>query len=71
MTQDEAKAIIEREPVGGAQFYSSTTCSFYNHVLGEWFRFEDEWFSCRPWHSTISKMKPMHEILAMALGDEK
>ena len=68
MTQDEAKAIIEREPVGVANFYSKQSGMFYMKVVGSWYVFSGEWVLSEKPNCIL---KPMHEILAIALGDEK
>lgn len=68
MTQDEAKAIIESEPVGGAHYYSDYTDRFFIRSSGVWYRFDsDKWVM----HKYVPySVKPMHEILAIALGDK-
>ena len=71
MTQDEAKAIIEREPVGGAQFYSYYTDRFFSKIVNVWYYFDGQWNPCQPHIRTENNLKPMHEILAIALGGEK
>lgn len=69
MTQDEAKAIIEREPIGfTSDFYCKSNKKFYGKTCGKWYVFLGEWVSCEKPKLII---KPMHEILAIALGDEK
>lgn len=70
MTQDEAKAIIEREPVGGAHYYLSGR--FYSKYKGMLFVFDGNWWvdAFLPLKQ-FELLKPMHEILAMSLGDEK
>lgn len=70
MNKQQATEIIEREPVGGAQFYSPVRDRFYNHICGEWYRFGAKWIECIPLRSTIEKMIPMHEILEIALGED-
>ncbi len=70
MNKQQAIEIIEREPVGGAQYYSPVRSRFYNFVCCDWYRFGDEWIECIPLHSTIEKMIPMHEILEIALGED-
>lgn len=68
MTQDEAKSIIEHEPVGVANFYSKSNGMFYMRVAGSWYVFSGEWVSSQ---KPKCMLKPTHEILAIALGDEK
>ena len=71
MTQDEAKLIIDREPVGGAQFYNEHTDLFYNEFSGKMYFFTFEWAMSITWIcGDLEELTPMSEIRAIALGDE-
>ena len=68
MNKQQAIEIIEREPVGGAQFYSDYTDRFFIKSGRKWSRFNgDEWVV----HKYVPySVKPMHEILEIALGED-
>jgi hypothetical protein len=72
MNKQQAIEIIEREPVGGAQFYDTKNDRFYSRYCNEWYRFDgDEWVMHRyVLYSARLKFKPMHEILGIALGED-
>jgi len=73
MNKQQAIEIIEREPVGVAQFYSTHAGRFFNKYNNLWYAFfvkANEWVVCDPHISTLHTMKPMHEILEIALGED-
>ncbi len=70
MNKQQAIEIIEREPVGGAQFYVPRTDAFYMKVSGALFEFSGSWVKPCLYITRESEMIPMHEILEIALGED-
>lgn len=69
LNKQKALDIINREPVGGAGFYSTHTKKFYITLLGNWFVFAGSWTKCHLPAATREKMIPMYELLAIAEGE--
>lgn len=72
MNKQQAIEIIEREPMGGAQYYDTKNDRFYIKFSGKWYRFNgDEWVMHKyVLYSARLNFKPMHEILEISLGED-
>ena len=71
LSKQQALDIIEREPVGGAQFYNEHTDLFYSEFNGVMFFFIEEWVISITWAcGELEELTPMHELLAIAEGDK-
>ena len=72
LSKQQAIDIIEREPVGGAQFYNPNNDRFYSRYNGDWYRFDgDEWVMHKyVLYSARVNFNPMHELLAIAGGED-
>jgi hypothetical protein len=73
LSKQQAIDIIEREPVGGAGYYSAYTGGFYIALLGNWFvfsLFQGKWVKCQISTKTKDTLTPMHELLAVAEGED-
>ena len=66
LSKQQAIDIIEHEPAGfTSDFYCKSNKKFYGKTCGKWYVFLGGWVSCEKPRLMI---KPMHEILEIALG---
>lgn len=70
MNKQQAIEIIEREPVGGAQFYNLQSKMFFKSFSAKWYLFDGEWKRCITNFTAKRSMMKMHEILEIALGED-
>lgn len=70
LSKQQAIEIIERVPVGGAQFYSIVVGGFFFNALSVWYLFSyGKWVEYVGFVKTKNAgLMPMHEILAVAEG---
>lgn len=65
MTPQQALDIINREPTGGAHYYSTARDRFYNNHGDDWFAYHDgEWhYHTTILRSTRESLIPMWKLL--------
>ncbi len=71
MNKQQAIEIIEREPVGGAQFYELEKGKFYSRYGCDLYVYNLDGWDLHTTDAaiTVLPLKPMHEILEIALGE--
>lgn len=65
MTPQQALDVINREPAGGAHYYSAARDRFYNNYGDDWFSYyNDEWnYHATILRSTRESLVPMWKLL--------